>query len=253
MGEPKFSRKKYARPINPWEAERIKSENETIKKFGLKNKKELWRVEYMLRNFRRQSKMLQARLRYGDTQARKETDQLLTRLKGLSILPEEATLDDVLALNTEAILNRRFQTLIYLKGFACSANHARQLIIHGHAYLNGRKVTIPGYLVKQKEETDIGYNPKSPLTNDLHPARPKKEEPGAAAAPQPQPQAPAAPAPSQPAEAPATKEAAPEPAKPEQKPEGTTEQKPEPKPEQKVEPKAEQKTGQKSAPKKEGE
>jgi small subunit ribosomal protein S4 len=183
MGEPKFSRRKYERPMNPWEAARIKAENEIIKKYGLKNKKELWRTESMLRGFREQSKDLQARLRYRDAQAQKETAQILSKLKNLSILPEAATLDDVLALNIDMILGRRLQTLVYLKGFAVTPSQARQLIVHGHACVNGRKVTVPGYLVKLSDEPTIGYNPKSPIANDMHPARPKKDDTGGAPPP----------------------------------------------------------------------
>src|SRR5437899_12625900 len=42
LGDRKFSRAKFERPSHPWEAERIKGENELLKKYGLKNKKELW-------------------------------------------------------------------------------------------------------------------------------------------------------------------------------------------------------------------
>ena len=56
MGDPKFSRKKYETPSHPWQADRIKEENELIKKYGLKNKKEVWKVKSLLRNFRRDRK-----------------------------------------------------------------------------------------------------------------------------------------------------------------------------------------------------
>jgi len=185
--------------MNPWEAVRIKEENEILKKYGLKNKTELWRAQTMLRSFREQSKDLQARLRYNDVQAQKETGLLLNKLKNLSVLPENATLDDVLALNVEAILGRRLQTLVYLKGLAATPSHARQLIIHGHACVSGRKVTVPGYLVRTGEENTVVYNPKSPLANDLHPARPKKDEIGVPAptAPVPAPAVPPSVAPQQ--------------------------------------------------------
>ena len=52
MGDPKFSRAKFERPSHPWQAERIKTENELLKKYGLKNKKELWRSQFVLRRFR---------------------------------------------------------------------------------------------------------------------------------------------------------------------------------------------------------
>ena len=58
MGDPKFSRAKFERPSHPWEAERIKAENELLKKYGLKNKKELWRSQYVLRRFRQRAREL---------------------------------------------------------------------------------------------------------------------------------------------------------------------------------------------------
>jgi small subunit ribosomal protein S4 len=175
MGDPKFSRRKYDTPSHPWQGKRIKEENELLKKYGLKNKRELWKVQSLLRNYRRQGRNLLARLRYGDVQADKEMKDLLEKLANLGVLPDNATLDDVLALDLERILERRLQTLVYLKGLAYTPKHARQLIVHGHTVINDRKVTVPGYLVKKNEEVSIAYNPYSPLASDLHPARPTPE------------------------------------------------------------------------------
>jgi small subunit ribosomal protein S4 len=177
MGDPKFSRRKYDTPAHPWEGERIKEENELLMKYGLKNKRELWRAKSYLRILRAQSRELQARLRTGDPQAKIETDELLARCAKLSLLPEEgATLNDVLALNTEAILARRLQTVVYRKGLAYTPKQARQLIVHGHAAVGARKVTIPGYIVKRGEEEQIQYHVSSPIANELHPMRPKPDE-----------------------------------------------------------------------------
>jgi small subunit ribosomal protein S4 len=177
MGDPKFSRRKYESPAQPWEGERIKAENELLQKYGLKNKRELWTAQSRVRRLRAQSRELQARQRTGDPQAQKETDELLGRCGRLALLPAEgATLNDVLALDTEAVLARRLQTIVYRKGLAFTAKQARQMIVHGHASIDGRKVTIPGYLVKRGEEELIEYHVTSPLTNDLHPTRPKPEE-----------------------------------------------------------------------------
>lgn len=177
MGDPKFSRRKYETPAHPWEGERIKEENELLMKYGLKNKQELWRAQSLVRSLREQSRELQARIRTGDPQARIETDQLLARCSRLSILPEEgATLNDVLLLNTESVLQRRLQTMVYRKGLAYTPKQARQFIVHGHAAVGGRKVTIPGYLVKRGEEDNIAYHVTSPIANELHPVRPKPEE-----------------------------------------------------------------------------
>lgn len=177
MGDPKFSRRRYETPAQPWEGERIKAENEMLQKYGLKNKRELWTAQSMVRRLRSQSRELQARLRTGDPQADKETTELLKRCARLALLPlEGATLNDVLALNTQAILDRRLQTVVYRKGLAFTARQARQMIVHGHASVDGRKVTIPGYLVKRGEEELIEYHVTSPLTDDMHPARPKQED-----------------------------------------------------------------------------
>lgn len=177
MGDPKFSRRKYDTPAHPWEGDRIKEENELLMKYGLKNKRELWRAKSYVRGLRAQSRELQARLRSGDPQAKIETDQLLARCARLSLLTQEgATLNDVLALNIEAVLSRRLQTVLYRKGLAYTPKQARQLIVHGHAAIGTRRVTIPGYIVKRGEEELVQYHETSPVANDLHPMRPKPEE-----------------------------------------------------------------------------
>jgi small subunit ribosomal protein S4 len=175
MGDPKFSRRKYDTPSHPWQGERIKEENELLKKYGLKNKKELWKAQSLLRNYRRFGRELLARLRYGDVQAEIERKGLLSKLANLGVLPDDASLDDLLALEVERILDRRLQTLVYMKGLSYTPKQARQLIVHGHTHINDRKVTVPGYLVKRNEETTISYNPYSPIAHELHPARPTSE------------------------------------------------------------------------------
>jgi len=49
------------------------------------------------------------------------------------------------------ILERRIDNVIFLAGFALSRKQARQLVSHGHLYLNKRKITIPSYLVKPND------------------------------------------------------------------------------------------------------
>jgi len=174
MGKPKFSRKKYETPSHPWEMERIKEENELIKKYGLKNKREIWKAETLLRKYRGQARNLLAKIST-DAQSKKESDQLLMHLSRMNILPPNSTLDDVLTLDTEAILSRRLQTLTYLKGLASTPQQARQLIAHGHVAIDDSKITIPGYLVTKEEESNISYIANSPLNDTMHPARPRGE------------------------------------------------------------------------------
>ena len=175
MGKPKFSRKKYETPSHPWQEDRIKAENEFIKKYGLKNKREVWKAETKLRKYRGQARELLAKISTGDAQSKKESDQLLMYLNTMNILPPNSTLDDVLALNTESVLSRRLQTLTYLKGFANTPDQSRQLISHGHIAIGDRRVTVPSYLVSKDEEGEIGYTLDSPLNDTMHPARPKAD------------------------------------------------------------------------------
>jgi len=155
--------------------DRIEAENALIKKYGLKNKREIWRAQTMLRKFRAQARSLLGKVTSSDPQVKRETEQLLSRLHRLGILPENATLDDVLALDVESILKRRLQTIVYLKGLASTPFQARQFIVHGHICIDNKRVTAPGYMVLKKEENMIEYHPSSPLTDSTHPARPSIE------------------------------------------------------------------------------
>lgn len=177
MGDPKFPKRRYDTPSHPWQGDRIKSESELVKRFGLKNKRELWKAQSLLRLLRVQSRDLQARLRTGDKQAELETKELLDRCGRLGLLPLEGmTLNDVLLLNVEDLLARRFQTMVVQKGLAYTPSQARQFIVHGHIAIGDRRMTVPGYIVKRVEENVITYAPNSPILDDLHPAHPKPKD-----------------------------------------------------------------------------
>ncbi len=47
------------------------------------------------------------------------------------------------------ILERRLDNVVYRLGFAMSRAEAKQLVNHGHFTVNGKKVNIPSYLVKE--------------------------------------------------------------------------------------------------------
>ncbi len=186
MGDPKKPRRSFDTPAHPWQGERIKNEHELVKNYGLKNKREFWKAQTVLRNLRAQSRELQARLRTGEEQANIETEKLLGKCARMGLLPMEgSTLDDVLALNEEKILERRLQTVVASKGLANTPKQARQMIVHGHVFLDGRRVTVPGYIVKRAEESSIEYNPSSPFTDDMHPMRMQQGNGHGAPAPEP--------------------------------------------------------------------
>ena len=51
--------------------------------------------------------------------------------------------------NLLSILERRLDNVVYRLGFASSRKQARQLVLHGHFTLNGRKTDIPSALVRE--------------------------------------------------------------------------------------------------------
>ncbi len=177
MGDPKFSRRSYDTPSHPWQGERIKAEVVLVNQFGLKNKTEVWKAQSILRNFRKQARELQALLRTGDAQAKRESDALLRKCGRMGVLPMEgSTLNDVLVLSEEDILGRRLQTIVFEKGMASTVKQARQMIVHGHVFMNGHRVTVPGYIVLRDEESSIEYAPASPFTDEMHPMRISAEQ-----------------------------------------------------------------------------
>ena len=50
--------------------------------------------------------------------------------------------------NLLVLLERRLDNVVYRVGFGSSRPMARQLVMHGHILVNGKKVDIPSYLVK---------------------------------------------------------------------------------------------------------
>lgn len=153
MGDPRFQRRQFETPKKPWDLIRITEENALIKKYGLKSKKEVWKAEAMLRKYRRVARLLLGR---ENEQARKESEQILQRLRRLGILGESSTIDDVLNLTVESFLGRRLQSVVYLNSLAQSPKHARQLIVHGHVMVNGRYVTVPSYPVYRDDLITLG-------------------------------------------------------------------------------------------------
>ncbi|HTT15697.1 MAG TPA: 30S ribosomal protein S4 [Thermoplasmata archaeon] len=172
MGDPKFLRRTYDTPKHPWEAGRMAEERKLLAKYGLKNKRELWKAQSILRRFRGQARELQARLRAGETQAERETTLLLARLTRLGVLPVGSpTIDDVLALTTEDVLQRRFEWIVFTRSMAPTPFAARQWIVHGHFSIGDHRMTRPGYLVPSNEEGAIAYTPTSPYASDDHSVR----------------------------------------------------------------------------------
>ncbi len=160
MGDPKKPRKKWHGPRHPWIKDRLLKEIELVGRYGLKNKRELWRAETLARQLRHRARAL---LALPEDERVKAQAGILERLYKMGLVEKNATLDDILGITAEHVLERRLQTIVYKKGLAKTIYQARQLIVHGHIAIGGRRVTSPGYLVRRDEEDLVDYAPDSPF------------------------------------------------------------------------------------------
>lgn len=152
MGDPRKSKKLYRRPRMIWTADQLNTELYIMGSYGLRNKRELWKAQTEVARIRNQARALLAL----SAEARAEKEKrLLNFLNRLNMAKEEATLDDILNLKVEDLLERRLQTIIMKKSGTKSAYQARQVVSHGHVSIGNRKVNIPGYLVRADEESQI--------------------------------------------------------------------------------------------------
>jgi small subunit ribosomal protein S4 len=53
------------------------------------------------------------------------------------------------------ILESRLDNVVYRGGLARTRRHARQLVVHGHFLVNGRKVNIPSYRVSEHDIIEV--------------------------------------------------------------------------------------------------
>ena len=57
--------------------------------------------------------------------------------------------------NLLQLLECRLDNVVYRAGFARTRRHARQLVVHGHFLVNGKKVDIPSYQVSAHDVIDV--------------------------------------------------------------------------------------------------
>ncbi|MBR9700793.1 30S ribosomal protein S4 [Candidatus Woesearchaeota archaeon] len=166
MGDTKKLRKKYTTPMHPWNATRIRLEKDIMRKYGVGNKKEIWKMESVLKRFKDQAKRLLTRT---DEQANRERKQLQERMVRLGLVKSGSSVDDILGLQLRDVMDRRLQTVVLRNRLARSIKHARQLITHEHVLVGGKKVTSPSYMVLASEEGSVSFASDSPFTRPDHP------------------------------------------------------------------------------------
>jgi len=63
--------------------------------------------------------------------------------------------------NLFGLLERRLDNVVYRLRFAVSRSQARQIVLHGHVRVNGKRVNIPSYLVRPEDTVEIGETSKN--------------------------------------------------------------------------------------------
>ncbi|CAM9757416.1 unnamed protein product [Phaeothamnion confervicola] len=162
IGSSRNYRKTYKTPRRPFEKERLDQELKLCGEYGLRCKREIWRVQYALAKIRKAARQLLT-LDPKDPKRLFEGPALLRRMVRYGLLNEDnKELDFVLQLSTQKLLERRLQTKVFQQGLAKSIHHARVLIKQRHIRVGKQLVDVPSFMVRLDSEKHIDFSQTSP-------------------------------------------------------------------------------------------
>lgn len=148
----KRKHKVYSKPRKAYDKNRIEEEVKIFEEFGLKNKREIWKVESKVKLMKERAKNL-------ITSPKEEQKTFFDGLKKLGL--NVNSIEDVLSLDKKDYLKRRLQTIVHIKRIAKSSKEARQLITHKKIIVDRKVVDRPSYLVPVDIEEKIYLKQKS--------------------------------------------------------------------------------------------
>jgi len=151
MGDIKRKRKLFSRPKKLFDRVRMDEENILVKRYGLKNKREIWKAKTAVSKIRRRAKGLIGK-EIGEQKV------FFDKLIKMGIVVRDVS--DVLALTEESLFERRLQTVLFKKKMANTVKGARQLIVHKNVLVDGNVVNIPSFVVTKDLEGKISLKEK---------------------------------------------------------------------------------------------
>jgi len=126
-------------------------ENVLVKRYGLKNKREIWKAKSAVSKLRRRAKALIGK-------EGEEQKVFFDKLNKMGF--DVHDISDVLALTEENLFDRRLQTFLFRKKMATTVKGARQLIVHKNVLVDGKVVNIPSFIVTKELEGKISIKVK---------------------------------------------------------------------------------------------
>ena len=155
-------------PRKPFDKDRLAAELKVVGTYGLKNKREMWRIQFTLAKLRKAARELMT-LDLNDPRRQFEGDALIRRIVKLGLMKEnEKALDYVLGLTVDQFMLRRLQTIVSQRDqLAKSIHHARIMIRQRHIAVGKQMVDIPSFMVKLASEQHIQYAPSSCYKTNL--------------------------------------------------------------------------------------
>jgi len=151
MGDIKKKRKLFSRPKKLYDRARMDEENVLVKRYGLKNKREIWKAKSAVSKLRRRAKSLIGK-------EGEEQKVFFDKLNKMGF--DVHDISDVLALTEENLFDRRLQSFLFRKKMANTVKQARQLIVHKNVLVDGKVVNIPSFIVTTELEGKISVKPR---------------------------------------------------------------------------------------------
>lgn len=169
MGLPVKSRKQYLSHKKRWDKNTIVEEKELVKNYALKNKKEIRKLELLVKKYKTLAKNIN---RLDNPSESEQGVAFLNKLKKLGILePHVESIDEVLDITVVDFLERRLSNVIYKLKLAKTPEQARQFVVHKHVKIGEKVINSPGYLVTIDEVENISFRDTSALADEEHPER----------------------------------------------------------------------------------